>query len=475
MPIEITMPALSPTMEKGTLARWLVEEGDEVAPGDLIAEIETDKATMEVEAVEQGRIARLLVPEGTEDIPVGRPIAILLEEGEDESALAAAGSGDGGSDGAASDAQGADPHRAERAEEEKAAAAVEIGGHRVTRRQEEGALSAVPSGAPAPAAPSAAPAAARPAERGKEERIFASPLARRLARRLGVDLGALRGSGPHGRIVAADVEAAAKGARAPTGAVDEAAAVRGPVTAPTTAPAGEAFVPPADVPYEEIRLTSMRKVIARRMTESKTQVPHFYLTIDVELDRLLEVRRELNAKLADEGVKISVNDFVIRACALALKKVPAANAMFAGDRILRFRRADISVAVAVDGGLVTPVVRGADAKGLAEIAREMRELADKARAGRLLPEEYQGGTFSISNLGMFGIKEFAAVINPPQGAILAVGQGGKRPVVRGDALAIATVMSCTLSVDHRALDGAIGAEFLAAFKRMIEDPLTMLL
>ena len=258
--------------------------------------------------------------------------------------------------------------------------------------------------------------------------------------------------------------------------IDHGVAKRPPCpAAPAPAAAAEAFTPPADVPYEEVRLSSMRKVIARRMTESKTQVPHFYLTIDIEVDRLLAVRRELNERLAEDGLKISVNDFIIRAAALALRKVPEANVMFAGDRILRFKRADISVAVAVEGGLVTPVVRAADTKGLAEIAREMKELVEKARAGKLLPEDYQGGTFSISNLGMFGIKEFEAVINPPQGAILAVGMAEKRPVVRDDALAIATVMTCTLSVDHRALDGAIGARFLQALKGLLEDPLTMLL
>ncbi len=462
MPIEITMPALSPTMEKGTLARWLVREGDEVKAGDLIAEIETDKATMEVEAVEEGRIARLLVPEGSEDIPVGQPIAILLEEGEDAGALAAGD--DGGETPTA--------HRRERAEEESAAATVEIGGHRVTRKEDEpGDIASTASPAPPSAAPEGAPVPASGSTMPTRDggRILASPLARRLAGQLGVALESLKGSGPHGRIVAADVEAAAA-RHASSGAA--------PAGAPSpaqTPPAVASGAPPGDVPHEEIRLSAMRKVIARRMTESKTQVPHFYLTIDVELDRLLEVRRGLNERLAGEGLKISVNDFVIRACALALKQVPAANAMFAGDRILRFRRADISVAVAVEGGLVTPVVRGADSKGLAEIAREMKQLAEKARAGKLLPEDYQGGTFSISNLGMYGIKEFAAVINPPQGAILAVGKGEKRPVVRGDALAIATMMSCTLSVDHRALDGAIGAEFLAAFKRLIEDPLNMLL
>ncbi|RMF75539.1 MAG: pyruvate dehydrogenase complex dihydrolipoamide acetyltransferase, partial [Alphaproteobacteria bacterium] len=411
-----------------------------------------DKATMEVEAVDEGRVGRLLVAEGTEDIPVGEPIAILLEEGEDESAL-----------------DEAEAHAPAAAREEPAAdkpAEIEIG-HRVTRKEQPAAGQAEAAQAVSPPAPAAPMPRAGDGGSAEEGRIFASPLARRLAKQLGVDLAAVKGSGPHGRIVAADVEAAAKGRAAP----------ERPVAAPAAAaaPAPEAFTPPADVPYEEVRLTSMRKVIARRMTESKTQVPHFYLTIDIEVDRLLAVRRELNERLAEEGLKISVNDFIIRAAALALKKVPETNAMFAGDRILRFKRADISVAVAVEGGLVTPVVRAADTKGLAEIAREMKELVEKARTGRLMPEDYQGGTFSISNLGMYGIKEFEAVINPPQGAILAVGMAEKRPVVRNDALAIATVMTCTLSVDHRALDGAIGARFLQALKGLLEDPLTMLL
>ncbi|MFQ5347966.1 MAG: pyruvate dehydrogenase complex dihydrolipoamide acetyltransferase [Rhodothalassiaceae bacterium] len=440
MAIDILMPALSPTMEKGTLARWLVKEGDSVAPGDIIAEIETDKATMEVEASDEGRVGRLLVAEGTEDIPVGARIAVLLEEGEDESALEGV--------------EAAPPPAAPSAPAPTKA----------TEKPAEKAPGPAAEKTPAAPAPAAAPAVA-PKERA--QRIFASPLARRLAEKRGVDLASIKGSGPHGRIVKADVEAAA---RAP-------AARPAAAAAPAAAPIIEApeFTPPADVPYEEIKLSGMRKVIARRMAQSKSHVPHFYLTIDTALDRLLAERARLNARLADEGVRLSVNDFLIRAAALALKKVPAANAMYAGDRAYRFTRQDISVAVAVEGGLVTPVIRDAAAKGLAEISREMKALAEKARAGKLMPEEYQGGTFSISNLGMYGIREFAAVINPPQGAILAVGAGEKRPVVVDDAIAIRTMMTVTLAVDHRVLDGAIGAEFLAAFRGFVEDPITMLL
>ena len=422
MPIEILMPALSPTMEKGTLAKWLVKEGDTVAPGDIIAEIETDKATMEVEASDEGRVGKLLVAEGSEDIPVGARIAILLEEGEDESALEGIG---------------------------RAAPASAVAEPKPSKEK----------AADKPVAPSPAPPA--PSAERSGTRIFASPLARRLAEKLGMDLAAIRGSGPHGRIVKADVEAAAETAEA----------------RPAAAPTVEApeFTPPADVPYEEIRLSGMRKVIAKRMAQSKSHVPHFYLAIDIALDRLLAERARLNAGLAEDGVRLSVNDFLIRAVALALRKVPAANAMYAGEKMYRFTRQDISVAVAVEGGLVTPVIRDAGSKGLADISREMKALAEKARAGKLMPEEYQGGTFSISNLGMYGIKEFAAVINPPQGAILAVGAGEKRPVVVDDAVAIRTMMTVTLAVDHRALDGAIGAEFLAAFKGFVEDPITMLL
>ena len=427
MPIPILMPALSPTMKEGTLAKWLKREGDLVESGDVIAEIETDKATMEVEAVEEGTLARILVSEGSEAVPVNQVIALLLEEGEDETALDAA-------------AAAAVLPRAE------APPAPTEGGYPVPDADRGRAVT--PVTAPVPETPG--------------RRIFASPLARRMARETNLDLAAVTGSGPGGRIVKRDIEAAA--AAQPTAA---AAMPSSPAPPP---PVLEAAGMP---PHEAIPNTSMRKVIARRLVESKREIPHFYLTIDCELDKLLALRRELNDR--SEQYRISVNDFVIRAVALALKKVPAANAAWTDEATLRFRRADIAVAVAVEGGLITPVIRNAEAKGLVEISGEMKDLAGRARAGTLMPEDYQGGTFTLSNLGMLGIKEFAAVINPPQACILAVGAGEQRAVVKDGALAIATVMSCTLSVDHRAVDGAVGAEFLAAFKPLVEDPLTMLL
>ncbi|MGD8327577.1 MAG: pyruvate dehydrogenase complex dihydrolipoamide acetyltransferase, partial [Sphingomonadales bacterium] len=371
MPIEIFMPALSPTMEKGTLARWLVKEGDEVTSGTVIAEIETDKATMEVESIDDGKMGKILVAEGSEDVPVGELIAVLLEEGEDEAALADAGQS----------------KPAPKAEAKEEAPTVEA----------------------KPEAPAPKPAAA-PQVNG-DDRVKASPLARRMAEQAGLELAKVNGTGPNGRIVKRDIQSALSGGQPQTAAPAQQAA---PVAAPE-------YGAPTDIPYEEVKLPGMRKVIAKRMTEAKTTVPHFYLTIDVELDKLLAMRKELNAKLAEDGVKLSVNDFIIRACALGLRKVPAANAQYAGDKMYLMQRQDISVAVAVPGGLVTPVVRDAGSKGLAEISNEMKELAAKARDGKLMPEDYQGGTFSISNLGMHGIKEFGAVINPPQGAILAVG------------------------------------------------------
>jgi len=438
MAIEIFMPALSPTMEKGTLAKWLVKEGDKVESGDVIAEIETDKATMEVESIDDGTVAKILVAEGTDEVPVGKLIALLAEEGEDVADVEVP-SGDA-------------PKAEAKAEAEPAPAA----------KQE-----AAP--APEKAAPTPVNGQITDAETG--DRIKASPLAKRIAKQEGLDLAAVTGSGPHGRIVKRDVEAALEGGAA------NAAPASAPASAPAAATAAAAteYGPHDDIPYREERLSGMRKVIAKRLTESKTSVPHFYLTIDCEMDKLMAQRKELNAKLAESGVKLSVNDFIIRATALALKKVPAANVQYAGDKMYWYERADISVAVAVDGGLVTPVVRGADQKGLADISTDMKDLAGKARDGKLMPEEYAGGTISISNLGMFGIKEFSAVINPPQGAILAIGAGEQRPVVKDGALAVATVMSVTMSCDHRAIDGAVGAEFLAAFKGYIEDPITMLL
>ncbi len=437
MPIEILMPALSPTMTEGNVTKWLKKEGDEVHSGDVLAEIETDKATMEFEAVDDGRLGKILVPEGTQGIKVNQPIAVLLGEGEDPSAL-------------------------ERLAEKPATPAA-----------------AVPAVGAAEPQPAAQPI---PAKGGNGKgRIFASPLARRMAQQAGLDLAAITGSGPQGRIVKADIEAALSAER------PEAAPAR-PMARPTAQPQAAPPATPAPVPalskervlalagnppYTERPLTAMRRVIARRLTESKQTVPHFYLTVDCEIDELLKFRTELNGK--SEAYRISVNDFVIRAAALALRQVPAANASWSDEAILLWDTVDIAVAVALEDGLITPIVKNADRKGLATIASETKDLAARSRAGKLKLEEFQGGTFSISNLGMFGVRDFAAVINPPHGGILAVGAGEQRPVVKNGALAIATAMSCTLSCDHRAVDGAIGAQFLAAFKRLVEDPLTMLL
>ena len=433
MPIIITMPALSPTMTEGTLAKWIMKEGDAVQSGDMLAEIETDKATMEVEAIDDGVLAKILVPEGTEGVVVNAPIAVLLEDGED-----------------ASDIQEA----VDAASSALAPAAT-------------AKAPADDDPAPAPHAPVTPEATlAPPADGGS--RILASPLAKRMATQAGLDLVLISGSGPRGRIVKSDIEAviAAGGTQASAAAPTPKAAVPAPV--PTAVP-----VAPGDQ-FELEKLSSMRKVIARRMTESKQQAPHFYLTVDCELDALLALRKELNDK-ADGAYKLSINDLVIKAAAVALMKVPDANAGYSEDGIRRYKNADISVAVATDKGLITPIIRNANGKGLAAISIEMKELAQKANDGKLMPEEYQGGSFSISNLGMFGVKQFDAVINMPQGCILAVGAGEQRPVVKDGALAIATVMSVTISVDHRAVDGAVGAQFLGAFKSLIQDPMTMLL
>ena len=419
MPTTVAMPALSPTMTEGTLARWLVKEGDSVSAGDVIAEVETDKAAMELEAADGGLVGRLLVAEGTEGVPVNQPIAVLLGDGEDAAALdgfrpAPAGSG--------------------------------------------------PEAAPAPPPAAAASAASAAASRrggpeGAAERIFASPLARRMAERAGLDLAALRGTGPRGRIVRADVEAALSEGSSQA--------------APAPAAVDEAPPPPAGA-REIVPHTTMRKTIARRLSESKRTVPHFYLTVDCGIDRLLATRRKF-AERGGAGRGISVNDFVIRAAALALREIPDANASWSDDGIVRYGSVDVSVAVATGGGLIAPVVRDADRKGLGEISAEMKDLAARARSGGLRPEEYRGGTFSISNLGMFGVREFSAIVNPPQAAILAVGAGEPRPVVRDGALDVATVMTCTLSCDHRVVDGAVGARLLAAFKGFVEYPSTMLL
>ena len=439
MPINILMPALSPTMTEGKLAKWLVSEGDAVASGEVIAEIETDKATMEVEAVDEGTLGKILVAEGTDNVPVNRTIAVLLEDGEDAGSIDISA--------------GAAPA--------PAAAPAE----------------AVPSVAPAPPVAPAGPAPAPVAAGG---RVLASPLAKRMAAQSGLDIGAIKGSGPNGRVVKRDVEAAIAGG-VPAAAAPEAAAPAAALAAAApmvaSGPSAKALADMLGLGHRQEPLSNMRKTIAARLTEAKQTVPHFYLTVDCELDALLKVRKELNGRAQASGgaYKVSVNDFVIRAAALALKKVPAANASFDPEGMLFYGHADVSVAVATPAGLITPIIKAAETKGLAEISAEMKDLAARARDGKLKPEEYQGGTFSVSNLGMFGVKEFSAIINPPQGAILAVGAGEQRPVVKDGALAVATVMSCTLSVDHRVVDGAVGAAFLAAFKPLIEDPLTMLL
>ncbi len=425
MPIELKMPALSPTMEEGTLAKWLVKEGDKVESGDILAEIETDKATMEFEAVDEGTVAKILVPEGTDGVKVGAPIALIAEEGESVDAAA--------------------PAPAAAPKEETPAAAPKA---------------AEP--APAPQAPvetpTAPPQPAAAPERVAGDRIKASPLARRLADAQGIDLSSLTGSGPGGRIVRADLGQAAGGAMA----------APKPAAAPTAAAAP---VVPGEIPHEAVKLSNMRKTIARRLTEAKQTIPHYYLTVDVQLDALLKLRGELNASLEGRGVKLSVNDLLIKALAMALIEVPEANVSFAGDQMLKYSRADISVAVAIPDGLITPIIVDASGKTLSKISAEMTDLAGRAKEGRLQPHEYQGGTASISNLGMFGTKQFDAVINPPQAMIMAVGAGEKRPYVVNDSLQIATVMSATGSFDHRAIDGADGARLMKAFKTLCEKPL----
>jgi pyruvate dehydrogenase E2 component (dihydrolipoamide acetyltransferase) len=426
MPTEILMPALSPTMEEGTLAKWLVKEGDTVAAGDILAEIETDKATMEFEAVDEGVIGKILVPAGTEGVKVNAPIAVLLEDGESASDIAAP----------------------------KAAAA--------------------PAAAPAaPAAAAAAPAPAAP-KAATGERIFASPLARRIAAQKGLDLAAVPGSGPHGRIVKADVEGASAAPKAAAPAAAPAAAAT-PAAAPTGPSTDIVLKTYEGRPFTEVKLDGMRKTIATRLSEAKQTVPHFYLRRDIELDALMAFRAQLNAGLEARGVKLSVNDFVIKACALALQQVPAANAAWAGDRVLQFEKSDVAVAVAIEGGLFTPVLRDSETKTLSALSTEMKDLAARARNRKLAPHEYQGGSFAISNLGMFGIDNFDAIINPPHAAILAVGAGVKKPVVKADgSVGVATVMSVTLSVDHRVIDGALGANLLQAIKDNLENPIAML-
>ena len=420
MSIELKMPALSPTMEEGTLARWLVKEGDTVSSGDLIAEIETDKATMEFEAVDEGVITQLLVPEGTDGVKVGAVIAII--QGEDDDAPATP----------------------------KPAAPV-------------AAQEAKPAAVAAAPAPVTAPVAAPSHSSG--DRIKASPLAKRIAANSGVDLAAISGTGPNGRIVKADVEAFSGAGRSPAPATAMDPGLR------REAPAAPVTAIDTDIPHEVVKLSNMRKTIARRLTESKQQVPHIYLTVDVRLDALLKLRGELNASLEPRGIKLSVNDMLIKALGLALIQVPKCNVSFAGDNMLQYSRADISVAVSVPTGLITPIVTDAANKSLSKISTEIAELAARAKEGKLQPHEYQGGTASISNMGMMGIKQFEAVINPPQAMIMAIGAGEKRPYIVDDALAIATVMSATGSFDHRAIDGADGAQLMKVFKELVEKPL----
>ncbi len=464
MPVKILMPALSPTMTEGNLARWLKKEGDEISPGDVLAEIETDKATMEVEAIDEGTLGKIVVGDGAEGVRVNEVIGYILEDGEDVSAIE--------DEPAAEPAETPRPAGAEKPAPAAAPASsgnddiaitplarriadqagVDIGSiegtgarGKITRADVEAAIGGKPG--------------SKAASVEKGNRVFASPLARRLAKEAGLELGGIAGSGPNGRIVKADVE---KARSAPKPEAPAAA------TAAAEIPASEA--------YEIVKMSTMRKVIAERMAHSKSTVPHFYLTVDCEIDELLKVRKALNERGEKAGVKLSVNDFIIRACALALMEVPEANAGFEAEGLVRrYSRADISVAVAIDGGLITPIIRNANGKGLAQISEEMKDLAGRARDGKLMPEEYQGGSFSISNLGMFGVKQFDAVINEPQGCILAVGAGEARPVVKNGEIVPATVMSCTLSVDHRVVDGAMGAQLLAAIKRLIEYPPAMLL
>ncbi|EKE72733.1 MULTISPECIES: pyruvate dehydrogenase complex dihydrolipoamide acetyltransferase [Roseobacteraceae] len=433
MAIELLMPALSPTMEEGTLAKWLVKEGDTISSGDVIAEIETDKATMEFEAVDEGVIGKILVAEGTEGVKVNAAIAILLEEGEDASAM---------------DNMGAAP----------APATAEAAPAEASKAEASAAT-------PAPAAPVAA----------SGERIFASPLARRIAAQKGLDLATMSGSGPKGRIVKADVEnaTAAPKAEAPkAAATSEAAPAKAAPTGPTADMVAKMY---ADRAYEEIKLDGMRKTIAARLTEAKQTIPHFYLRRDIKLDALLKFRAELNHQLTGKGVKLSVNDFIIKAVANALQEVPEANAVWAGDRVLQMKSSDVAVAVAIEGGLFTPVLRDSDMKSLSTLSKEMKDLAHRARDRKLAPHEYQGGSFAISNLGMFGIDNFDAIVNPPHAGILAVGAGVKKPVVGDDGeLTVATVMSVTMSVDHRVIDGALGANLLKAIVDNLENPVAML-
>jgi pyruvate dehydrogenase E2 component (dihydrolipoamide acetyltransferase) len=448
MPTEILMPALSPTMEEGTLAKWHVKEGDKVSSGDILAEIETDKATMEFEAVDEGIIGKIMIPEGTEGVKVNDVIAVLLEEGESADDIGEAKAPE----------KPASPHTAPAAASDQTAPAKGYG---------RGETDATPAPSPSSA----------PAKGGDGERIFASPLARRIAAEKGLDLADITGSGPHGRIVKADVESAKAGDK-PAAKADASKSDTPKAAAPvmSSGASTETVIKMYDGrPFEEVKLDGMRKTIAARLTEAKQSVPHFYLRRDINLDALMKFRGQLNTQLEGRGVKLSVNDFIIKACALALQQVPDANAVWAGDRTLKFSKSDVAVAVAIEGGLFTPVLRDAEMKSLSALSAEMKDLATRARDRKLAPHEYQGGSFAVSNLGMFGIDNFDAIINPPHAAILAVGAGVKKPVVGKDGeLAVATIMSVTLSVDHRVIDGALGANLLQAIKDNLENPMTML-
>ncbi len=464
MPINILMPALSPTMEVGNLAKWLKKEGDPVKAGDVIAEIETDKATMEYEAVDEGTLGKILVPEGTADVAINQPIAILLQEGEDKSAL--------------KDAPAAAAAPPPTPAAKGGGPSPQGGGKEPVATTPSPAPSAAPSGPPSPTRGEAP--APSPAPNGSGGRVFASPLARRLAKEGGIDLARVTGSGPHGRIVKSDIEAAASG--------------KAPLAAPAAAPAAPSAARPATAPsmtdaqvmklyepgsYDIIPHDNVRKIIARRLVEAKQTIPHFYLTVDTEIDALLTLRAQINAaaprdKEGDAVWKVSVNDLIIKALAMALQRVPDANVTWTEGGMLRHHRSDVGVAVSIPGGLITPVVRNAEEKRVSVIATEMKDYAARARARKLAPEEYQGGTTAVSNLGMFGVKDFAAVINPPHATILAVGAGIQTPVVRGGKVEVRTIMTVTLSTDHRAVDGALGAKLLSAFRELIEKPAGML-
>jgi|SRR5262245_5825227 len=483
MPINILMPALSPTMERGNLARWLKKEGDKVAPGDVIAEIETDKATMEVEAVDEGVLAKIVVPEGTADVPVNDLIAVLAGEGEDVKSAA--------------NAVAAAPKQA-------SARAPDPSGGETGAKPTASAASPQPSpqrgagGPPAQAAGSSAPAVAQtPGEAGQAPgarmgaglhdapargrangggRIFASPLARRLAREANIDLARVQGSGPHGRVIARDIAAAKEGkGLAPAPGAPAAAPSAPLLAAPSDEKIRALFEPNS---YEVVPHDNMRRIIAQRLQQAKQTIPHFYLSVDCDIGRLVAAREEINAAAPKDrdgkpAWKLSVNDFVIKALALALQRVPDANVTWTDSALLKHKASDVAVAVAIPGGLITPVVRHAEAKSLSVISNEMRDLAGRARVRKLKPEEYQGGSTAVSNLGMYGIRDFAAVINPPHATILAVGAGEERAVVRGGKVEVATMMTVTLSTDHRAVDGALGSELIGAFKRLIENPVMM--